>query len=129
MTLVILATILGGPLAGSYTFAENYRLLGKRRQAVVTLIAGTLCSMLLFSTTQFIPLTMLEQMPPTLLPILYSSCIFGLLKLFQERLLDEAFQQGAKRYSVMRTIAVSLLALLASVLLYIPIAVMTTLVL
>jgi hypothetical protein len=65
---VAIATVLGAPLAGSFLLAQNFRVLGKRREQRWTLVCGLAATVVLLAIAFVLP----EKFPKGLIPMLYT---------------------------------------------------------
>ena len=63
------ASAIGGPLAGTYLIAKNFRTLGKEDAARLSLIIGGAFTIALLTTLALLPLSVTEKIPYHLIPL------------------------------------------------------------
>jgi hypothetical protein len=114
-----LATFLGGPLAATYLIANNFKVLGEIDNAKKTWIYGSLGTVLIFGGTFLMPL--FSKLPPQIITIAYLFLTSFMVQTFQEKKLSVFLNSGGQKYSWWRTIAVTIIGLLAFLLLLVAI--------
>jgi hypothetical protein len=107
------AAFLGGPLAGGYLFAENYKTLQQAEKVKRTYII-TIVSVILFFVVIFI-LQDTVKIPRTLYAIGYISIITGLFNHFQEKQVSAYIAGGGQIHSWERVIMTGIICLIITV--------------
>jgi hypothetical protein len=107
-------TFLGGPIAATFFIAENYKNLGDKSTYQKTLIYGTLATIALFAALFLIPET--SKIPSQVFPIAYLVSVNAYIQQFQLPLILAHTAAGGKQNSWLRTVGISILFLLITVL-------------
>lgn len=120
-----LATFFCSPIGGFWLIASNYRSLGKRSQAIKTLLYGGIATFLFITVV-----CMLPSSSPTLL-IGWASifAVYKVAKVLQGESYDKHITLGGRRYSNWRAIGVSLLCLAVVLVVFFIVAVIAFIVL
>ncbi len=100
-----LATFLGGPLAGAYLVAENFRAMGDTSSARKTWIVAITGTLLLMGVISMIPDDV--HIPNIAYPITYVCLLTIMLIRFQRRQIQEHLQNGGAVYSIWRALFVA----------------------
>ena len=109
---IVTASFVAGPFAGCYMLGKNYKIFGLSNLAKNCYIVGLLFTAALFVGLSFIPEHLIEKIPGSIIPIAYSSTIYGFAKSYQKPKIEEKYQEGLKRHSIFRCLAVMFLTLL-----------------
>lgn len=83
------ATFLGGPLAAGYMIRENYLSLDKPDEGKQALVIGVLSTVLLFAGIFLIPESILDKVPNSVIPIIYTAIIYGIVEKIHGPLLNQ----------------------------------------
>lgn len=110
------ATYFGGPLAGAYLMSKNFDYLGKKDQAGTALKIGIIATLLLFGALPFIPQNIMDRVPNYLIPIAYTSIMYGFINKYQEKDIQEHLKNNGAKQSGWKVFGIALLALLISML-------------
>ncbi|MCB0475109.1 MAG: hypothetical protein KDC69_05500 [Flavobacteriaceae bacterium] len=106
------ATFLGGPIAAGYMIGENFKSLGKPLAGSISLIAGILFTILLFSVIFMIPERTIDQIPRQSIPLIYTAVIWVIVELKQGNILRLHKENGYAFYSGWRAAGIGLISLL-----------------
>lgn len=91
-----IATFFGGPLAAGWLVRQNFINLGRAEQGKWALVIGIVATLLLFAGIFAIPETVIEKIPNSLIPAVYSLIIFLLVEnIFGEELKKHKESNGA----------------------------------
>jgi hypothetical protein len=93
------ATGIGGPLAGTYLIAKNFRSLGKERAATLTLMIGGALTIALFTTLTLLPLRVVEKVPREFIPLGMGVIGYLVINSLQRKEIDAHLQTGGKKGS------------------------------
>ena len=116
---VVVGTLLGGPIAGSFFAAENVRHLGKPERAVGTFAWGFVAMVGLTVIGYFMP----PQTSAMMLPAIYAGAYSQYIKHTQGSQLEAAFTGGTAKRPWWTVIGISLLCLFVVVLIFVAAAV------
>jgi len=109
------ATYLGGPLVAGYLIAENFKAFNETGKAKKTWIYTIIGTIVIFGGIFSIPEDILESIPRYFIPLVYTAIAYGFVKHFQEKNISAFIALGGKPFSWWRTIAVSLIGLLITI--------------
>lgn len=93
---ITLATLLGSPLAGCTLLALNYRRLNQPRHARLSLIWGTVATIIITLVAMFLP----ENFPSLALPAAYTFTIYNLATTLQWRTYTSHVERGGGQASL-----------------------------
>ena len=108
------ASAIGGPLAGTYLIAKNFRTLGKHGAARLTLIIGGAFTVVLFTSLALLPLSVTEKIPRHLIPLAYGIVGYLVVKSLQQSDIDAHLQAGGKKGSWQVIVGSGLVSLVLS---------------
>jgi hypothetical protein len=108
------ASAIGGPLASTYLIAKNFRTLGKEDAARLTLIIGGAFTVALWTTLALIPSSVLDKIPEHLLPLIYGSLGYLVVKSLQQQDIDAHLQAGGKKGSWQMIVGTGLISIVLS---------------
>jgi hypothetical protein len=114
---VALATFLGGPLAGGYVIAENFKAFNEPEKVRKTWIYATLTTIGLFSAAYFLPNRV--PIPTHLLPLIIAVAANFITKQTQGAKIDTHVNAGLPVYGWGRTIGIALVAVLITVAIFV----------
>lgn len=106
------ATFLGGPLAGGYVMAQNFKAFNEPGKAVTTWICTVIATIVIFGAIFSIPNS--AKIPGQLIPIFYTVIMASLMKHFQGASITAHINAGGQTYNWGRVIVVGLLGLLST---------------
>jgi hypothetical protein len=104
---IYVGTFLGGPLAGGYLIAENFKKLGQPEKVKSTWMIAIAVAALLLVVVFLVP--GFEKVPPYIIPIFYALAAQGLMKKYQLDALTAHVQKGGNVYSIWRAVLVGLI--------------------
>lgn len=116
---VYACTFLGGPFAGAYILASNFKVLGDKQAVLFTWVATVALLCLLLGVPIYDIIHNPESssdMPSLTVPILYSAAYMGIGLWLQGKKVELLLQHGGKQYSfgmLCLVTVVSLIAMLA----------------
>ena len=93
------ASAIGGPLAGAYLIARNFRTLGKEDSARLTLTVGVIVTLCLFTAITFLPENTLDKIPKHFIPLAYGIVGYIVVRSFQQKDIDAHLAAGGKKGS------------------------------
>ncbi|RFZ83470.1 hypothetical protein DYU05_15180 [Mucilaginibacter terrenus] len=105
---VRLATFLGGPIAGGYIIAENYKALNDYRMAKNTWAVTLLVTVAVFGAILYLP--GVSRLPSVFFPLLFSLAGYQLTVILQDKRLYAYMNNGGTAYNWGRPVVVSLIA-------------------
>ena len=111
-TAISVATFLGGPLAAGYLIGENYKALNKPEEGRTALIIGIVSTLVLFVGIFMIPETMVDQIPKQIIPLIYTSFIYGFVEWKQGDILKAHKKNNNPFFSGWRAAGIGLISLL-----------------
>lgn len=120
---ILLATFLGGPLVAGFLIYKNFKVFGKDDSAQKSLIISIACTMSLFSLIFFIPSSVLDKLPNTLFPFIYTGVIALIINKYQDHLISDHFKNGGIKASNWSAAGYSLIGLVLILCFIIPIAI------
>ncbi len=108
------ASAIGGPLAGTYLIAKNFRSLGKEDAAGLTLIIGGALTVALLTTLALLPLSVAEKIPQHFIPLAYGLVGYLVVKSLQQQDINAHLQAGGKKGSCQVIVGSGLVSLVLS---------------
>lgn len=109
-------TFLGGPLVAGYMMASNYKVFGESEKAKRAWFWSIIVTALLFGIILFLPDKILDKIPSRLAQLIYAPIAYFLVKRYQEAQITTHVNAGGKKYTWGRTILVSLVGTIFTVL-------------
>lgn len=111
---VIFGTYLGGPLAGCYLVSKNLETLGQKDLAQKIFRIGIISTIIIFGAIIFIPESIMDKIPYSVIPFTYTVAIGWYLAQKQGKTIDEYVKNGGKTYSGWKVIGIAILSLIIS---------------
>ncbi len=108
---MVAATFIGGPLAGFYLLSVNFKNLKKPQLAKKALIQGVFISCALFTSFMLLPQKILDIIPKSIFPMLYSMFTGLYADIQQGSEIKNHVKNGGKRYSGWRAAGVGITCL------------------
>lgn len=118
---ITIATFFGGPLAAGYLVKKNFVTLGQPNKAKRSLIIGILSTLLILAGVFSLPDNIMDKVPNTLIPAIYTVIIYFIVERIQGDELKQhkesggEFQNGWKAAGVGAVCMVVLFAFIFSV--------------
>ena len=112
---ISIATFFGGPLAAGYLIRENFRSLGKEREALIAIILGILLTAVIFVPLYMLPEEIIDKIPNQLIPAIYTLMIYGIVELVQGKDLKKHQEQERQFESNWKVTGIGLLWMLVLV--------------
>ncbi len=109
---ILSATFFGGPLAAGLLISQNYKVFNMPDAALKALFWGILSTILLFGMLILLPDPIVSKIPHQLIPFIYTSIIYLLVKDNQNKLIEGYLKKGAQKASGWKTAGYSILSLL-----------------
>ena len=120
-----LATYLGGPLAAGVLMRRNFINLGNEKKGKLTLLISLLCTIVLFSGLFFVPDTLIEKIPNSLIPGIYTLIVSIILVRTQGDDIKNHREQNGLFYSLWKSVGVGIINLIVIVTLILAYSYMT----
>ena len=108
-------SMLGGPLVAGYLIAENFKAFKEISKAKKTWIYTILATIVIFSTAPLIPNDL--NIPKLSIPFLYTAIAYLFVKHFQSKNISAFIVLGGTPFSWLRTIVVSAIGLVTTLIL------------
>lgn len=109
---IIIATILGTPLASGYLMGENFKALGLPKKARFSVIIGILGTIFIFVGLFLIPEKLLDQLPNVVVPAIYTGIVIGVLLSTQGDILKAHQKNDYPFSSIWRAVGMGIISLL-----------------
>jgi hypothetical protein len=106
---VLLAALLGGPLAGCLVLRRNYTAFGRPGAARKAWIWGLVATLAMIPIIYFIP----ESFPHMAIPAAYTMALYYFAKTDQRPAYEQSLQHGGARASVWITIGIGVACMAA----------------
>jgi hypothetical protein len=106
-------TMLGGPLVAGYLIAENFKTLNESEKVKTTWIISILSTVIIFGGVFLIPESV--KIPHQAIPLFYTAIAYLFVSYFQDQKIKQYINSGGQFYSWYRTIAVSIIGLIITV--------------
>jgi hypothetical protein len=107
-------TMLGGPLAGGYYLYRNFKIFNNSLNAKLSLLLSILITIFLLFVANSIP----ENVPRSLIPVIYTGIIYIIATYSQGKTIDEYIEQKKELAGWRKTIVISLVCLFITAGLY-----------
>jgi hypothetical protein len=117
---IAIATFLGGPLAGAYLIAENFKAFHDPTKAYTTWLYTIIISVVIFGILFLIPAA--ENVPNLVFPALFALAAHYVVKHFQGDKLTTHINSGGPVHSGWRVLAVTLISLIVTLLIAVGVA-------
>jgi hypothetical protein len=117
---IMVATVLGGPIAAGYMMYRNYTITGEEEGAKSIIIWAIIYTYLLFGVMMLLPEPVVELIPRIVIPWINGGIAFLVARKYQsDILLDHELQNGAF-YSIWRSVWLGIVCALVTVIMIIP---------
>lgn len=103
------AALLGGPLSAAYLFASNYKLFGETDKVRKVWIWSVIATLALFGMIFLIPKEIGDKIPNMVFPFIQAIIVQFLVNLYQKEKINVHINAGGKKYNWGRTILISLI--------------------
>lgn len=110
MSGILTATFFGGPLAGCYLMSKNFENLGRKDLAQKTIKIGIISNLLIFGVIPFIPESIIDKVPRSVIPTIFVAIIYYYVNLFQKKNIDEHIRAGGKKYSFWKAFGIAIVS-------------------
>ena len=113
---ITVAAGLGGPLAGAYLMAKNFRTLGREDASRNTLTIAALLTLAFFTAVALVPASVMEKVPRFLLPLIEAWGFYLIIDLYQQKDILAHLNAGGKKGSwrvILGSVLISILVSLA----------------
>ncbi|RIJ43002.1 hypothetical protein [Pontibacter oryzae] len=120
LSAIMLATFLGGPIAGGYLIYSNYVMLGAPERGKQVIFYAVLIMYGLIGSMLFLPDATVDKLPNFLIPWVSAAVAYFIAKNLQGELLTEHAEAGGQFYTRWRAVWVSLVCVLVTILLLVP---------
>ncbi|MGL1887416.1 MAG: hypothetical protein OCD76_12955 [Reichenbachiella sp.] len=105
-----IATYFGGPLAAGILIRRNYINLKKEKLGLNTLIVSVIATCLLFGGLFSIPEHIIDKIPNSVIPLIYTGIIYLIVERIQGKELKELKESNGVFYSKWRAFSVGLVS-------------------
>lgn len=102
-----IATFLGGPIAGGYLIAENFKSLGQINKVRTTWIFASLLTFIVLGLPLLI--SVVDKIPVYVFHIIFTVISSYVLINYQSEFIREHIDNGGKVYSIWRAIFIALM--------------------
>jgi len=119
-----LATFLGGPLAGAYLIAENFKAFGDLAGVKKTWVIAITGTLLLMGAISMIPDEV--NIPNIVYPISYVCFVSIMVSKFQRHQIQEHVQDGGETYRMWRALLVGLISFIILVIIALIVLLLTS---
>ena len=109
---ILIATFFGGPIAAGILMRRNFINLGKESLGRNSLIIGIITTILLFAGIFSFPEDIVDKIPSSIIPAIYTGIIAALIQKYQGRELKRHKHGAGLFYSIWRAIGVGTVCLL-----------------
>ncbi len=106
---ILVATFIGGPLAGAYLMAENFKVFNEPQKGKMAWLIGGATLFIILCMASLLPNQITEKMPNALLPLLYAWGYYYLAQHFQASALATHINTGGEPYSWWRAVLVGII--------------------
>lgn len=117
---VILATLLGGPIAGAYLFFRNFRALQEENKAKISLVIGIIFTLSLIYVDFILSIPIVQNIPAFIILAANAGLASFLFLRFQEDKVSELVESGGEYFSSWNAAGTSLLCLIVTLALIAP---------
>ncbi len=111
---ITIAAGLGGPLAGTYLLARNFRSLGRTDASRKATAIGVLLSLAAFTAIAFVPGSSMDRIPRSFLPIIEAGIFYLVVETYQQKEIVAHLGTGGKKGSWRVILAASLISVILS---------------
>ncbi len=99
-TAISLSTFFGGPLAAGFLISLNYKTFGNENAARNSIFIGVISTILLFAVIFLIPENIINNIPKSLFPTIYTTVIAVLVKMLQGKNINEFLANNGQKASI-----------------------------
>lgn len=110
---ISVGTFMGGPLVGGYLMAENFKVFGDSDKVKKTWIISILATIAVFGLIFLIPENI--NIPNVVFPLVYMGITGYLVKVYQEKNINEHTKNGGEQHSWWRIIAISIIGCIVTI--------------
>ena len=112
MLQINIASFIGGPFCGCYLVSKNYKTLENPKLSKKLILIGISSFLLLITFFMFLPQSLIDKIPKTTVPAVYTTLIYYYAKTYQKQPIVELMKKGTKRQSYFKLILCILVFLL-----------------
>lgn len=109
---ITIATYFGGPLAAGYLVKKNYETLDQPENARKSLFIGIVSTILMFVGIFSIPEDVIDKIPNTVIPLIYTGIIYLVVEKFQGENLKKHKESNGEFHSGWNAAGVGSIAML-----------------
>ncbi len=106
-----ISAFLAGPIPPGFLMYKNYRRLGKRRQAYITLITTLIFTVAFLYGIFQVPEDIIDKVPSFVFTALYGMIVYVFFRNFMAKDVNEAFEAGAEKESGWTVVGIAVLGL------------------
>ncbi len=109
---VVLATFLGGPMAGGYLIKKNYNVFAEQNKGTWAFVLSTLFTIFMVGLLVLIPEAIWEKVPNMLLPMAYTLAIYLIVDNTQGSRIKAHKDADGEFYSMWRAAGIGFISLI-----------------
>lgn len=106
-TAILLATLIGTPVAGGLLIYKNYKNLSDLRKAIASLFFCVLLTIVCVGGLLLIPEHILIKIPQVIIPLIYTTAVYFLIDGSMSQQLEEHEKNKRPFYSVWRSVGIA----------------------
>ncbi len=110
-TAISITTFFGGPLAAGILIRENYKTMDEEKKGNHALMIGIAATLFLFSGIFIMPENILDKMPQSLIPLVYTGIIFWIVEKTQGHVLKAHKENKGEFYSGWKSALIGVISL------------------
>lgn len=110
--IIVIATFLGSPLAGTYMIRQNYLKLNKNKDGNIAFAIGIVFTLLIFVGLFSLPEATIDKIPKSMIPLINALITFFVVEKTQGDILNKHKENKNQFYSKWKAVGISLVAML-----------------
>jgi hypothetical protein len=116
---ILLATIIGSPIAGGILIYKNYKNLHQPQKALSSLICCIVLTVICIATALLLPEHVLVKIPIVIFPLIYTTVVYFLIDGSLNHFLAEHERNGRLFYPLWKAISTGVACLIVIIIFYI----------
>jgi hypothetical protein len=108
---ITIASYFGSPLAAGYLIRQNFVALGKEDYGNYSMLIGIISTLLIFIGVFSIPELIMNKIPNTLIPLIYTAIIYLINEKLQGKDLKEQKKNNGEFYSAWKAVGIGAICL------------------
>jgi methyl-accepting chemotaxis protein len=110
---ITITTFFGGPIAAGILIRQNYLNIDKVKQGKNALFLGIASTILIFTGIFVLPENILDKIPNSLIPTIYTGIIYLIVEKIQGKVLKTHKENGGEFYSAWKAAKIGVLSTIA----------------